>query len=331
MCLPVHGRSSPQRLSMYYHCCRVSNCKELTLIRDVRTRWNSTQEMVSRALLVKRAYNSFCMSESYMSPFALCEDDWLFLEQLDSLLRLFTRLTATLSSSTRYPSISRTVISYNRMMDHLEDFRDNTGNHEMLRNAADLGRDVLVKYYGRTDDTHLYSVATAMDPRARFHWWTVNRWEPTWVEVCKGHVLDAWEEYRCDPVAVHEQNPEVMDEFACYGITAGSPLEQDHLHQYTTAGYTLPNAVPDLELSFWKGQVLHWPQLSLMAKHHLAIPATSTPSERCFSAARLILPYTRNRLTSETIRILMLTDSWMKLGLEYFFFCVYSIFSSSKS
>lgn len=311
------NRSSPMRLSLYKHCCRISLCDEVTLLRDVRTRWNSTQEMISRAIRVKKAYNSFCLSESCMAGFSLVEDDWTFLEQLDSLLVVFKEITTALSASTQYPTISRTIISYNEMIDHIEDFSDNPRNHRLLRNAASLGREVLVKYYGRTDATHIYAVATAMDPRARFRWWTANGWEPDWVNTCQQRVRETWEMYyRRDTSNTSDCNPDLLREYARYGIEASSLLEDDQLHQYTTVGVTRPSSVPDLELSFWRGQVVTWPELSLMARHYLAIPATSTPAERCFSAARLLLPYTRNRLDPEKVKLLMLTNSWIDLGLE---------------
>jgi hypothetical protein len=47
-----------------------------------------------------------------------------------------------------------------------------------------------------------------------------------------------------------------------------------------------------------------------MAKDYFAIPATSASSERCFSKARQLLPYTRGRLGPEKIQERMLLDSW---------------------
>jgi hypothetical protein len=47
-----------------------------------------------------------------------------------------------------------------------------------------------------------------------------------------------------------------------------------------------------------------------MAKDYFAIPATSASSERCFSKARQLLPYTRGRLGPEKIQEQMLLDSW---------------------
>ena len=46
----------------------------------------------------------------------------------------------------------------------------------------------------------------------------------------------------------------------------------------------------------------------------LAVPSTSTPSERAFSRGRLILHYTRSCLSAEKIRALICLSSWYKEG-----------------
>src|SRR5690606_36657321 len=65
-------------------------------------------------------------------------------------------------------------------------------------------------------------------------------------------------------------------------------------------------------LEFWQQKEKVFPYLAKMARDYLAIPATSAASERCFSQARVLLPYTRNRLSRKTIKEHMLLDSWFK-------------------
>ena len=50
-----------------------------------------------------------------------------------------------------------------------------------------------------------------------------------------------------------------------------------------------------------------------MAQDILAIPATSASSERVFSGGRLVMPFNRTRLDSETMRALMCLRHWMGL------------------
>ena len=68
-------------------------------------------------------------------------------------------------------------------------------------------------------------------------------------------------------------------------------------------------------LDFWKLQKKEYPTLSVMAETFLAVPSTSTPSERAFSKGRLIIHHTRASLSAEKIRALMCLNSWVSHGM----------------
>ena len=63
-------------------------------------------------------------------------------------------------------------------------------------------------------------------------------------------------------------------------------------------------------LSYWKLKQAEYPTIARMARDHLAIPATSTASERVFSQGGDIVTKKRNRLALETIRELLCLRSW---------------------
>ena len=65
---------------------------------------------------------------------------------------------------------------------------------------------------------------------------------------------------------------------------------------------------------YWTMKKEIFPSLSRMARACLAVPSTSTPSERAFSRGRLILHYTRSCLSAEKIRALICLSSWYKVG-----------------
>lgn len=54
-------------------------------------------------------------------------------------------------------------------------------------------------------------------------------------------------------------------------------------------------------LEWWKNNESCFPKIPCVAKKVLAVPATSVPSERIFSAAGLLLNKLRNRLSSEMV------------------------------
>lgn len=142
----------------------------------------------------------------------------------------------------------------------------------------------------------------------KFDWWQRCMWERSIQNMSQQFVRDTWSKFsRIVPVEaeVNEQTQALHDLFRL------KPTN-DELGEYIAEGIVSPIVTKDKphELLFWESQAIRWPNLSRMAARYLAIPATSTPSERSFSSARLLLPYTRNRLAPDMIKQLMLLGSW---------------------
>lgn len=56
---------------------------------------------------------------------------------------------------------------------------------------------------------------------------------------------------------------------------------------------------------FWKEKACQFPNLASLARHYLAIPATSVPSEQVFSLAGGIVTAKRARLKSKNTEMLV--------------------------
>jgi hypothetical protein len=65
-------------------------------------------------------------------------------------------------------------------------------------------------------------------------------------------------------------------------------------------------------LCWWKAKSKKYPNLSKMARDYLAIPATSTSSERLFSSGKHLISDTRNSLSPSTIQACQCLKSWSK-------------------
>lgn len=65
-------------------------------------------------------------------------------------------------------------------------------------------------------------------------------------------------------------------------------------------------------LEYWKLNAYRFPHLSRMARDYLAVPGTSTPSERAFSGGRQLITDFRCSLSAETIAACMLLKNWQK-------------------
>ena len=63
-------------------------------------------------------------------------------------------------STATYPMLSSTVPIYNYLIDELEEYCDNNNSSEDIVLAVKAGIVKLEKYYAKTDDTTMYTVAT---------------------------------------------------------------------------------------------------------------------------------------------------------------------------
>ena len=61
---------------------------------------------------------------------------------------------------------------------------------------------------------------------------------------------------------------------------------------------------------YWKAKQYDFPIIARIARDYLAIPATLAPSERVFSQGGDVVTKKRNRLTSDSIRMIVCLKGW---------------------
>ena len=78
----------------------------------------------------------------------------------------------------------------------------------------------------------------------------------------------------------------------------------------------LPKVHPDdCPLSLWRINKTRFPILSKLARKYLAIPATSTPSERLFSEAGNVMTIKRTQLAPNTLEnLIFCKKNWYLAG-----------------
>lgn len=77
----------------------------------------------------------------------------------------------------RYPTINRVIFAYNILLDIIDDFKRDESNPTLLGEAATVASMKLTRYYGKTDESCVYAIATAMDPTMKFEYWEDEEWE----------------------------------------------------------------------------------------------------------------------------------------------------------
>ncbi|KAF8152010.1 hypothetical protein K438DRAFT_1623453 [Mycena galopus ATCC 62051] len=70
------------------------------VIRDVKTRWNYTEAMITRGLLLRKAIDQWVFDREELRPLLLTTDEWKMLESLGKILtvRFFAILCVSFNS-----------------------------------------------------------------------------------------------------------------------------------------------------------------------------------------------------------------------------------------
>ncbi|KAF9920641.1 hypothetical protein BGZ67_001099, partial [Mortierella alpina] len=189
----VKIRRSPPRLDRFKELTTAPGKKQgLSPLIDVCTRWGSTYAMIERGLQCKEAYCSVLL-ENDLDNLLLEEVEWRRLTSLRDLLQQFDKLTTKVCASKTYVTITMTVVVYNNLIGILERFMDeNRDRLPDICSGAQAAYDKLKKYYAATDESPIYSVATAIHPAMRFKYWADQNWGAKYERTAKKSVRTMW-------------------------------------------------------------------------------------------------------------------------------------------
>ncbi|GBB94329.1 hypothetical protein RclHR1_23330001 [Rhizophagus clarus] len=80
-------KASPQQENKFKAQCKAANVPNLNVMLDVRTRWNSTYDMLVRARKLKEPLNTLSNSDPTLRPFTINEKKWVHLLKIEELLK----------------------------------------------------------------------------------------------------------------------------------------------------------------------------------------------------------------------------------------------------
>lgn len=171
-------RGSPQRRRQFEKICERLHTKNVVLIPDVKTRWNSTLDMLVRLKELKTAYMEACNVIPEFSRFLLTENEWVNVNLLIEILQPFKDTTLLISKDR--PTLADTTWAYQVMFTHLEKYMESavrsgpSRNKRLKRtppgqlypdwliNAARNGWEKVKQYYPSSDGL-VYVVATGVE------------------------------------------------------------------------------------------------------------------------------------------------------------------------
>jgi len=152
----------------------LQNGTGLKPILDCPTRWNSTADMLERALKLRDCLVAFssifdATKNASEETLSLPLNSWTNFERIFEYLLPFRQATLLICGDT-YPSISMIVPLYNSLLDHLKFWMVEKSNpSEALHRSIVSANAKLSDYYNSTSDC--YTISTVLDPRFKLEYY----------------------------------------------------------------------------------------------------------------------------------------------------------------
>ncbi|KAL0814308.1 hypothetical protein Bca101_070751 [Brassica carinata] len=330
-------KASGSRIEAFAACVQSVGIRSgAGLSLDVPTRWNSTYDMLARALKFRDAFTSLKECDrSYKS--LPSEDEWDRGQKICEFLKPFSTIT-TFFSGVRYPTANAYFLQVWKIECLLMKYA--SCDDPVMKEMAKKMRVKFSKYWDE------YSLVLAMgavlDPRLKLQILRTayDKVDPRnaekKVEVVKKNLKKLYEEYGAKFQSSSSTSSATPTP---YELLTESPLEDDlnydlfelersiqpgldnkktNLEMYLEDPRLDTRSFTDIEvLGYWKDQGQRYGDLASLACDLLSIPITTVASESAFSVGgRVISPY-RNRLLPKNVQALLCTRNWLRGFAEF--------------
>jgi hypothetical protein len=321
----VFIRSSPQRREAFRRCLVDESNKDLMVMLDNSTRWNSTYSSIKRGLELKERLMLFCqLRKAEISEDILSEADWHHLEEISIALEPFYE--ATLMSEGRaktgfYGAVWEVLPTLEGLLGIMEagryDLESRKQGKTPLAIAYQNAWEKLSKYYNKTDNSHsIYAAATLLHPSYRKQYyddtWTGDSID--WKDQMLAKVKAVWEQqYKAQAPTQEQQQKAKPPSFIQKYVQKKVQIQasEDLFTRFISEPSLGLASDTDRDLiGWWMREDNPWGGLRQMALDLLSIPAMSTEVERVFSSAKRLVTADRNRLQDNTIEVLQLLKYW---------------------
>lgn len=259
--------------------------------------------------------------EVCLQKFQLLGDEWALLQRLKDILDIFVKATEHLSGST-YATISTQLPYFSVLAGRLEAIidlerlaMDQPDSSPLFHDACTASWQKLNFYHSKVGSAQ--GIATILDPRCKIQTFRNLGWVPQWISEAEAAVQRVYQDqYAPIPVSRPSTPPTSSqgsdDDYmnAVFGNSQSSVVELlvSEVDIYLEEKVELPQVDP---IEWWRTYESRFPNLSRMARDYLAIPATSVPSERCFSIAGSVLTKRRSSMTEGMANAIMCCKYWL--------------------
>lgn len=309
----AHFKHSTVATNALKEAQKTHELSEHKLMQSVKTRWNSVYYMIDRLIEQRQAITTVMQNRNVTSraqaiSYEVTEYDWTLLEHLQNTLKPFA-LTTTVMSSQSTPTIS---MSQPIILSLLKNFLIVQENDlaEIKSFKTSVAYDLNSRFNlsaslcGTNAVAQLLDLSSFFDPRYK----NTERAIGLNLKV-KRHV----ENIIAAETSSHIQDSDEQTKKCETALDLLFPTESTssvkEIDLYYKENQINRNMCP---LEWWRNNQRRFPSVAKLAKRYLAIPATSTPSERVFSSAGNIITAKRNCLKGKTVNMLIFLHNNLK-------------------
>ncbi|KAK0141639.1 Zinc finger BED domain-containing protein 1 [Merluccius polli] len=282
------------------------------LITETPTRWGSMQAMVERVIEQEKALSQVLRADKKTRHLVPTWQDMDVLESMNKALSPLKEFTDALSGEL-YPSVS-----YLKPVLHLfnnQILKHQDGDTELTTTIKEGILKYLNEKYDDKKTQELLDMASLVDPRFKTTY--IKQERVDYIKTRAAAQLQKLVAEQAEPEAAplpsaatarDQDEPEEVPakkkkkSLSSYFKTAAKPSQAaPHSSRESIENelnlYLLLDAGPDTDpLEWWKKNEGHFPHVAKLARKYLCIPATSSPSERAFSASGNIVSCQRSAL-----------------------------------
>lgn len=291
-------KNSPKQDDQLQKLCNAFDVNYVRPLGDSQTRWNSTFDMIKRALLLEEPIKNLIIMAKEFETYSLTDEDWLIFRGLKGLLEPYEKGTKLLSGS-KYSTLSLVYPVFTIIVQHLE--------AHICKDLPKPLQDVPAAMRNKLDDyrskliTDTARMATALDPRFKLDVFPVASRPKVRRLVERAFASEK------------EKQPAIIAEPSDVCETGSAALIKSLLNKTrkeddeVTSYFSSPVESSD-PIQFWTKMPSS--SLKTVALRAAIMNGSSVPSEQAFSKAGDMITKKRNRLGSKMAKITMCLKSW---------------------
>ncbi|KAF5338299.1 hypothetical protein D9758_015766 [Tetrapyrgos nigripes] len=299
-------RKSGQRRDDFQDLVVAQFQQTLQPLRDVKTRWSSTQLMLKQGRELSEVMEKFLSNPTYgLMEYVLSQNDWKALDQLSCVLAVPHNFQQLLSKE-RTLTLCDVLPFFMQMIELWEELKVQLPD---MVDVIDVGLAKLRDYQAQMIDVPSYTYAMVVNPEIKFDYFHALNDGGNRLRGAKQMVVRKLSTYRgsADVQPSHSLGTGHLSEAEAmftrrgrHNVTRDSTVEEE------LNAYLADPTVGTTSLNYWQERQKIYPTLFKLAMDVLPLQASAVPCERVFSSAKETITDRRNKLSPILVEALQM-------------------------